>query len=386
MRARLALAALVLASLTAAPVRAQEATPPTGDAEATGTTGTTTESDTPTADGGAGATTEATPTPTPSLRVVVIDAATYGIAPIVGAVTTDVMRRTAAEMGYGVVDAQATIAMAQRARMPYPPTPADLWRTTVAGGAHRGVFARVWAESGRYVIEVMVASADGAGPYFGRDTAGADDLRDVARHLIEAALPPPTQWNPAGVPQAQPSAIAPTVGPTAVPPRRGARQELAHPLGRDGRRWRRPEPELRRFSLSLQTEGSIGTTSGSFYNHFAGGRFDVRITRDFMVGAYLAYVNLEGRAQRVSNFYFAIEGEYRVRPSSSLDLTIPIRLSVGYLPLNGPVGRLSAGLNYAFDEHWEIGADLLVPTFYFLPAQGRVAVAFDFALDVGYRF
>jgi hypothetical protein len=113
---------------------------------------------------------------------------------------------------------------------------------------------------------------------------------------------------------------------------------------------------------------------------------DVRITRDFMVGAYFAYVNLDGRTQRESNFYFQIGAEYRIRPAAGLDLTLPIRLGVGYLPYNGPVGRISAGLNYALSENWEIGADLVVPTFYFLPAIGRVAVAFDFALEVGYRF
>lgn len=329
----------------------------------------------------------ATP-PAPTLHVIVIDAATYGIDPIVGRVTTDVIRRTAASMGYGVVDGPSTIAFAQRARMPYPPTPADLWRTTYAAQVHRGIFARVWAEAGRYVIEIIVASVDGAGPFFGRETAGSDDLRDVVARLTQSALPAPTEWNPAGVPApTRPTTPPITVagGPQPVSPHR-ARAELAQPQGRDGRRWRRPEPELRRFSVSLQTESSIGTTQGSFYNHFAGARVDVRLTRDFMLGAYFAYVNLEGRSQRQNDFYFQIQAEYRIRPAAGLDLTIPIRVGVGYLPYNGPVGRLSAGLNYAFDANWEVGVDLIAPMFYFLPAVGRVAVAFDFALEVGYRF
>ena len=105
-----------------------------------------------------------------------------------------------------------------------------------------------------------------------------------------------------------------------------------------------------------------------------------------MIGGYFAYVNLEGRVQRQNDFYFQLDGEFRIRPSAGIDLTIPLRVGVGYLPYNGPVARISAGLNYAFDANWEIGADLVVPTFYFLPAVGRVAVAFDFALEVGYRF
>ncbi len=328
----------------------------------------------------------ATPPPAPALNVLVIDAASYGIDPIVGRVATDVIRRTAATMGYGVVDGAATVSIAQRARMPYPPTPADLWRTTYAAQVQRGVFARIWAEGGRYVIEMVVASVDGAGPFFGRDTAGSDDLREVVTRLTQTVLPGVGEWHPEGVP-------APTVGPSATPttgpqastPHR-ARTELAQPEGRDGRRWRRPEPDIRRFSVTLQTESSIGTTQGSFYNHFAGARIDIRLVRDFMIGAYFAYVNLEGRAQRENNFYFQIGAEYRIRPSAGLDLTLPIRLGVGYLPYNGPTGRISAGIAYAFDANWEIGADLVAPMFYFLPAVGRVAVAFDFALEVTYRF
>jgi hypothetical protein len=322
----------------------------------------------------------------PQLNAIVIDAATYGIDPIVGRVATDVIRRTVGAMGYGVVDGPNTVAIAQRARMPYPPTPADLWRTTYAAQVHRGVFARIWAEGGRYVIEIIVASVDGAGPFFGRETAGSEDLREVVARLTQSAVPPPSQWNPAGVPAPTSTAATPTAtGPAQASPHR-ARAELAQPQGRDGRRWHRPEPELRRFSLTLQTEASIGTTQGSFYNHFAGARVDVRLTRDFMFGAYFAYVNLEGRAQRENNFFLQIDAEYRIRPAAGLDLTIPLRLGVGYLPFNGPTARISAGLNYALDANWEIGADIIAPMFYFLPAIGRVAVAFDFALEVGYRF
>jgi hypothetical protein len=373
------IAASLFVLLVALPARAQTTETPPAETTTEATPTETTEATPP-----AEATTESTPAP--ALQLLVIDAATYGIDPIVGRVATDVIRRTAASMGYGVVDGPTTVGFAQRAHMPYPPTPADLWRTTWTAQVHRGVFARIWAEGGRYVIEIIVASLDGAGPFFGRDTASADELRDVVTRLTESAVPPVSQWNASGVP-ASPTAPTPPpqTAPVQAPPHR-ARTELGQPQGRDGRRWHRPEPELRRFSLTLQTESSIGTTQGSFYNHFAGARVDVRITRDFMVGGYFAYVNLEGRAQRQSNFYVQIDGEFRIRPVATLDLTLPLRVGIGYLPYNGPVARVSAGLNYAFDANWEIGADLLVPTFYFLPAVGRVAVAFDFALEVGYRF
>lgn len=321
----------------------------------------------------------------PIRRLIVVDAAAIGVAPVVAQVATDIMRRTGAAMGYEVISAEATVAAAQRIRMPYPPAPADLWRVSWAASAHRGAFARIWAADGRYNIEVSVASMDGQGPWFARDTAGADDLRAVVERLFRSILPTPELWMP--TPEVTATTGGREPGAAVVPtrrPERSAREALAHPSGRDGRRWRRPLPEIRRFSLTLQTEASVGATDGSFYNHYAGLRLDVRITREFAVGAYFAYVNLEGREQRVSSFHVALMGEYRIRPVHELDLTIPIRLQVGYLGFNGPVGRLSAGIAYGLSENWEIEADLLAPTLYFLP--DRVAMAFDFSIELTYRF
>lgn len=357
----------------AVPPPPTEAAPEEGTPEATPTEGTPSE-----------AAAAGTP-PAEARRLVVIDAAAYGIDPIVARVATDIMRRTGVAMGYQVLTAEESVAAAQRIAMPYPPSPADLWRVSWAASAHRGAFARLWAADGRYHIEVSVASMDGQGPWFARDTAGADDLRAVVERLFRSVLPAPEVWMPT------PEVIASTgggVGPTrtvAEPRReRGAREVLGHPSGRDGRRWRRPLPDIRRFALALQTEASVGVTDGSFYNHYVGARLDVRIVREFAIGAYFAYTNLEGREQRVSSFHVALMADYRIRPVRELDLTIPIRLMVGYLGFNGPVGRLSAGLAYGITENWEIGADLLVPTLYFLP--DRVAFAFDFSLELAYRF
>lgn len=314
----------------------------------------------------------------PIRTFVVVDAAAYGIDPIVGRVTTDVMRRVGAAMGYQVLDGPTTVAAAQRVHMPYPPTPADLWRVTWASSSHRGAFARVWADSGQYVIELTVASMDGTGPFHARGTAGSDDLRQVVERLLRSILHPPEMW------AATASAPPPGLTPAAPVRRRTAREELGHPTGRDGRRWRRPEPEIRRFSLVLTTEASVGATEGSFYNHYVGLRLDLRITRDFIIGVSGAYGNLEGRDQRVSSVWVMAHGEYRIRPSGTLDLTIPIRVGAGYLGWNGAVLRASAGLNYGISESWEIGVDLLAPTFYILPS--GLAVAFDFSLELGYRF
>ena len=131
------------------------------------------------------------------MRLIVIDAATFGIDPVVGRVAAARMRETGEEMGYHVLTPNETIAAAQQIRMPFPPTPADLWRVSWVAQAHRGAFARIWAESGQYVIEITVASLDGSGPFFARGRAGADDLRRVVDQLLRTALPPPNAWSPA---------------------------------------------------------------------------------------------------------------------------------------------------------------------------------------------
>jgi hypothetical protein len=295
-------------------------------------------------------------------------------------------------MGYTILPQSEGVRTFQALRMHYPPAPADLWRLGWATRSHRAIFARVWANEGRYVIEVIVASVDGAGPFVATESSGADDLRPAVERALRQALPPLSAWQgpePTFAPGRQPGVVGVGPGPVVVGSvlpqarRRMVREELGHPTARDGRRWRPAEPDIRRFSLAIQTEASIGTTDGSFYNHFVGMRLDVRITRDILVGLYGAYVNLEGRDGRANNF-FMVQAEDRIRPSSTLELTIPLRLGVGYLPFNGPVFRLAAGVNYALSPNWEIGADLVAPTFYVLP--DHFAVAFDFSLELAYRF
>lgn len=316
----------------------------------------------------------ASPAPTAAaggLRMLVIDAATFGIHPVVGQVTTEQMRQTAAAAGYRVLDHTATVNAARQLRMPYPPTPADLWRVSWVARSHRGAFARVWARGGRYVIEIMVASLDGAGPFFARGTSGADDLRPVVDRLFRSAMPPPTSW----------------VNQPATAEREAERAPEAAFEPTTRRRARRAEAEareLRRFSLTVQTEGVFGVTNDFFYNHLAGLRFDVRLNRDIALGAYIAYANLNARDGRADNLLFMGVFEDRIRLGSGLDLTVPLRAALGYLPYNGAVIRLSAGLNYALTPNWEIGADLLVPNFWFLP--DRTAISINAALETTYRF
>ena len=123
------------------------------------------------ADGGQG---EITAPDGERMRMLVVDAATFGIDPVVGRVASAQMRETGAARSATRVLTQAGDDQRQRSssRCPIRPTPADLWRVSWVARVHRGAFARIWAHAGQYVIEVTVASLDGAGPFFARGTVG----------------------------------------------------------------------------------------------------------------------------------------------------------------------------------------------------------------------
>ena len=307
---------------------------------------------------------------TERMRMLVVDAAVFGVDPVVGRVASAQMRATGEALGYQVLTQEETIAAAQQLQMPYPPTPADLWRVSCVARVHRGAFARIWSHAGQYVVEISVASLDGAGPFFARGTAGSEGFREVVDQLLRTALPAPNVWTPQAGAQPQPAPPA-EAGQLDTPPRPPPEPE--------------PGGELRRWSLTLQTEAAFGVSNEFFYNHLLGARLDFRITRDILLGVYFAYTNLNARNGRADNMFFMLQFENRIRLSRDIDLTIPLRAAVNYLPFNGPVVRLAAGLNYAISPDWEIGADLIVPTFWIL-ADGGTAVSLDVALEVQYRF
>jgi hypothetical protein len=322
--------------------------------------------------------------PVQALQIIIVDAAPYGVDPVVGRHVTDQMRATAAALQYRVLPAEPTVAAAQRLRMPYPPSPADLWRVTHVSQSQRGAFARVWAHGGRYVIEISVASLDNTGPFFARGNAGASDLHAVVDQLLRQALPPPSTWQQGGT-GAVAGGTATFGQPVQVPEteeqRLAREQEEAEQRARDEEDERRTEEALRyRWHLVLQTEGVIGTSQDGFYNHLVGGRIDFRVSRDILFGVYFAYANLQGKESRANNLYFSIMVEDRIRISSASDISIPLRLSLGYLPFNGPVIRLSAGLNIPISSRLQIGFDLLAPTFWILP--DRTAVSLNVAIEL----
>lgn len=328
----------------------------------------------------------------PQRRVIVIDAATYGIDAVVGRHATYRMRQTAKDTGYAVLGPDETVRAAQRLEMPYPPAPADLWRVTWVAEAHRGAFARVWAHDGRYVIEITVASLDGRGPFFARGTSGSGDLHQVVARLLREAMPPPDRWD---VEAAKRLSRRRERAAGERPPSRGADEQAGDATGtskpappppeREAPEPAPQEPEgpMRHWDLAFQTEGAIGTSENIFYNHMAGARIGYRITRRILLGAYVGYANLRGENGRVHNMVMYAQLEHRVRISTANDLTIPLRFGAGYVPYNGPMLRLAAGLNIPIARRVELGFDLLSPTFWVLPS--GTTVSLDVAAELVFR-
>jgi hypothetical protein len=138
-----------------------------------------------------------------------------------------------------------------------------------------------------------------------------------------------------------------------------------------------------RWRLALQTEAAFGVTPGGFYNHLAGGHADYRFTDTLSAGMYVGYANLKasdgGRAHNVLSYLLL---DYRALLSN--DWSIPLRIASGYLPKNGPVLRLSAGISYRLSDDFELTLDLLVPTFWIV--DNSTVVSFNAALEGAYLF
>ena len=106
----------------------------------------------------------------------------------------------------------------------------------------------------------------------------------------------------------------------------------------------------------------------------------MRVSEPGVVDGFSSAV-LRGKDGRAHNILTYLQIEDRVRISSASDITIPLRLGIGYLPFNGPVVRFSAGLNLPVSSRVELQLDVLAPTFWILPNE-QTAVSLNPALEL----
>jgi MYXO-CTERM domain-containing protein len=255
--------------------------------------------------------------------IAVFDAHASGVDPSAAAFVTHHLREAARAQGYSPLPAEATRALLAGSASFGALSPGRALELTRASGARFGVFAQVASSGGRYQVSLSVVTADGSEPRFVRGEATQQDLGTVAGGLLRSSLPPPVSPAPPPAPAPRPPAFEP------------------------------------RFRLALQTEAAFGVATGSFYNHLAGARLDRRFSEEFAFGAYLGYANLKGKDGRAHNVlpYFMLE--YRIELEG--DFALPFRFAPGYLPMNGPTARFSAGVSFSPAEDFEILLEPLIP-------------------------
>jgi hypothetical protein len=137
-----------------------------------------------------------------------------------------------------------------------------------------------------------------------------------------------------------------------------------------------------RVTLALRAEPAFGVSGGSFYNQLVGARASYRFADNLSLGPYIAYANLKGQDGRAHNVLPSLELEYRVSLGASSAFKIPLRFATGYLPMNGPVMRLSAGIGYALSPHVDIVLDLLTPTFWVI--RDRTVASLGAGFEIGF--
>jgi hypothetical protein len=304
------------------------------------------------------------PNPT---RVVLLPVFADGVDPKAADAITQKLRATLVADGYDVVfDGGMAPARAT--------SPVDLWNATHLSQAQIGVTATLRADQGAYVVEVVVADASGRGPFSGMARSDATALRQATEETLRGALrrrdDPNAAPSPPVPPPAQPAPPPPVAAAPMPPP------VMAGPPGAD-RPTPAPEEPFSPLHLAFQTEGAFGLSGDGFYTHLVGARLDYRVLRNLAIGGYLGYANLKGQDGRASNGLGYAQLEYRVPLNSKRSFEMPLRFASGYLPKNGPVLRLAAGLAVRVSDDVDLVFDLLTPMLW---VSGDQAVA---SLNVG---
>jgi hypothetical protein len=122
-----------------------------------------------------------------ALQLLIVDTHPNGVDPVVGRFVDRALRHEAEAIGYAPSTAGEGVRALQAQGYAYPPSMADLWRVLQRSPAERAVSALVWAERGRYVVQVRIACRDGSGPFYAQGEAGAEDLESVSAGLLRQA-------------------------------------------------------------------------------------------------------------------------------------------------------------------------------------------------------
>lgn len=293
-------------------------------------------------------------------RTIVIDAAPIGVDPGAGTFVTNLIRRRVAELGFDVIPTEEFYDAARQLQMPFPVPPDGVFMLERSLRAPVAVTAEVRAAGGRYVVRLRVRVAVEPGERIRDVIASQWELAQSLRDALPDMLHPPEL--------APPTESYVPLQP-ATPPRR-RRRVRAHRY---------------RWELGFTPSVAFGPGRDSFVNALIGARLGFFPLDRLGLSLSVAYANLRARNDdRVSNVLLLAGIETSVDLWPEKHIFIPLRAQVGYLPNNGPVFRLTAGLAFRLARRVRLEVDLLSPTLWVLPETSPVTLDLGVSLHFGF--
>ncbi len=315
------------------------------------------------------------PAPTPAAegpRTAVIDAAPIGVDAAAGRYVTNVLREAITALGFQVIPQAELYDAARRLALPFPVPTDGIFTLERALQAPLAVTAEVRAAQGQYVVHLRVRVAVEPDERTHDVTATQFQLGAAIREALPPLLVPPhvTQGT---VPEVSAATGEPTVTAsteaTATPPVRRRRRPRAHP---------------QRWEVSVGAIAALGPGRDGFVNALIAARVAYFPKDRLGISLSADYVNLRGREGRVSNVLFLAGVETAVDLLPERRVFIPLRAEIGYLPSNGPVFRLTAGVSFSLARRVRLNLDLLSPTLWVLPESTPVTLDLGAHLVVGF--
>jgi len=304
-------------------------------------------------------------------RTAIIDAAPIGVDAAAGRYVTNVLREAIAAMGFQLVPQAELYDAARRLALPFP-VPADgIFTLERALQTPLAVTAEVRAAQGQYVVHLRVRVAVEPEERTRDVTATQFQLGAAIREALPPLLVPPRVGQAPAVERpislGEPSAVEPAETPASAPARR-RRRVRAHP---------------QRWELSLGAIAALGPGRDGFVNALIAARVSYFPKDRLGFSLSADYVNLRGRDERVSNVLFLAGVGTAVELLPARRVFIPLRAEIGYLPQNGPVFRLTAGVSFSLSRRVRLNVDLLSPTLWVLPETTPVTLDLGAHLVVG---
>ncbi len=269
-------------------------------------------------------------------------------------------------MGHAIVPTAQLYDAARRIALPFPPPPDGIGALLMTLQVPIAVTCEVRGGGGYYQAMIRVRFASEPVERIRQVVATQWTLGDSLRQAMTGLLAPPAPeaspygaYNPAGYPN---TPLPDMTGYTPPPPRRATRLHRAP------------------IELAAGFEFALGPGADAFWNFLAYGRAAWFPVDRFGITASVAYGNLRGRSNRVSNALFMVGVETAIDLLPRQHVYIPLRAEVGYLPFNGPVVRATAAIAFNVARNVRLELDLLSPTVWVLP--GGAAVSMDLGAQV----